>query len=121
MSALEQVATLDCTRPCPVCDQHLDLCKVETVSWAPRTSGERRVFRCARCGVTQSEWKTIPCVVSGPGISPERDRGLSSRRFHRPRIARFGPEGARRDWVHEIKRDGRSPKGKIFLRCRQFP
>jgi hypothetical protein len=35
-----------------VCDQHLDLCKVETVPWAPRTSGERLVFlRCAKCGI----------------------------------------------------------------------
>jgi hypothetical protein len=71
MTSLDQVATLDCTRPCPVCDQHLELCKVETVPWAPRTSGERLVFRCATCVVEQTEWKAVPRVVSGPGIVPE--------------------------------------------------
>jgi hypothetical protein len=71
MTASDQVAALDSTRPCPVCDQHLDLCKVETVPWAPRTSGERLVFRCAKCGVVQTEWNAIPLVVSGPGVAPE--------------------------------------------------
>jgi hypothetical protein len=67
----DHVATLDCTRPCPVCDHHLALCKVETAPWAPRTSGERLVFRCANCGVVRSEWRAVPLVVSGPGIVPE--------------------------------------------------
>jgi len=34
--------------------------KVETVSWGPRTSGERLVFGRSNCGVAQTEWNAIP-------------------------------------------------------------
>jgi len=44
-----QIATLDCTRPCLICYRHMDLSEIETVSWAPRTTGERLSFRCAKC------------------------------------------------------------------------
>jgi hypothetical protein len=70
MTAVAQVATLDIARPCPICDQHLDLSAIETVRWASRTSGERLVFRCANCGVVRTEWNAIP-LVDGPEIVPE--------------------------------------------------
>jgi len=75
MTALDQVATLDCTRPCPICDHHLDLIGIETVPWARHTSGERLLFQCANCGVSRTEWNTLP-IVSGPEIVPETGAGL---------------------------------------------
>jgi hypothetical protein len=51
MTSSAEVAATDCTRPCPVCDQHLDLSKVETVN-GPRA---RRV----------SDWSSaVPIVGS---------------------------------------------------------
>ena len=64
------IATLDCTRPCPICDQHLELSAIETVPWAKRTAGQQLVFRCENCGVAQTEWSSIP-LVSAPKIVPE--------------------------------------------------
>jgi hypothetical protein len=63
-----QIATLDFTRPCPICDHHMDLSEIESVQWAPRTAGERLVFRCEKCGMIQSEWNAIPLV---PASDPE--------------------------------------------------
>jgi C4-type Zn-finger protein len=62
------VATLDFTRPCPVCDHHMELSMIEIVPWAPRTTGERSLFRCDKCGMTQTEWNTIS--LASPGIAP---------------------------------------------------
>jgi hypothetical protein len=59
------IATLDCTRPCPICDHHMDLSKVETVPWARRTAGERLVFRCKKCGMVQSEWNGYSVAAYG--------------------------------------------------------
>jgi C4-type Zn-finger protein len=71
MTASAQVAMSDYARPCPVCDQEMELSKVETVPWATRTSGERLVFRCAKCGLLQTEWHTIPVLSSpSPEIAP---------------------------------------------------
>jgi hypothetical protein len=75
MTALAQVATLDCARPCPICDRHLELIGIKTVPWAPHTSGERLLFRCANCGVSRTEWNTLP-IVAGPEIVPETGAGL---------------------------------------------
>jgi hypothetical protein len=44
------IATLDCTRPCPICDQHLELSAIETVPWARCTAGQQLVFRCKIVG-----------------------------------------------------------------------
>jgi C4-type Zn-finger protein len=64
----DDITTLDFTRPCPVCDHHMDLSTIETVPWATRTAGERVVFRCEKCGVTQAEWNTIS--LPSPDIAP---------------------------------------------------
>jgi hypothetical protein len=48
MAASVRVATLDCARPCPIYDRHMELSKIEIVPWAPRTAGERQVFRCPK-------------------------------------------------------------------------
>jgi hypothetical protein len=70
MTAVVREAKLDFTRPCPICDRHLDLSSVEMVPWGPRTLGERLVFRCAKCGVVRTEWNALP-VVDGPEVVPE--------------------------------------------------
>jgi hypothetical protein len=64
----DNVATLDFTRPCPVCDHHMGLSTIETVQWAARTAGERSLFRCEKCGMTQTEWSTVS--LASPGIAP---------------------------------------------------
>jgi hypothetical protein len=69
------IATFDFTRPCPICDQHLELSAIETVPWAPRTLGERLVFQCKNCGVAQTEWSSIP-LVSAPEIVPDDPAAL---------------------------------------------
>jgi hypothetical protein len=72
MAAYAQVATPDRTRPCRVCDNHMELTKVETFPWAPRTAGERLMFRCAKCGMVQSEWNAVPMILSpGAALVPE--------------------------------------------------
>jgi hypothetical protein len=89
MTALAQVATLDCARPCPICDRHLELIGIETVPWAPHTSGERLLFRCANCGVSRTEWNTLP-IVAGPEIVPWR-----TERTERTDLGASLPAGAR--------------------------
>jgi hypothetical protein len=64
------VAILDCSCPCPVCGHHMDLADIETVAWATRTAGERLTLRCAKCGMTRSEWKAVPLMFS-PTLMPE--------------------------------------------------
>jgi hypothetical protein len=64
------IATFDCTRPCPICDQHLELSAIETVPWAMRTSGERLVFRCRNCSVAQTLWRAVS-LVAAPELVPE--------------------------------------------------
>jgi hypothetical protein len=64
----DEVITLDLTRPCPVCDHHMELSTIETVPWAARTVGERLLFRCEKCGMTQTEWNTIS--LASPNITP---------------------------------------------------
>jgi hypothetical protein len=70
MNVSPDVTTFDCARPCPICDHHLELSAIEMVPWAPRTSGERLVFRCRNCGVAQTQWRAVP-LVSAPEIAPE--------------------------------------------------
>ena len=70
MTAVAQEAKLDFARPCPICDRHLGLSRVEIVPWGPRTLGERLVFRCAKCGMVRTEWNALP-VADGPEIVPE--------------------------------------------------
>jgi hypothetical protein len=64
------VATFDCTLPCPICNQRLKLSAMETVPWSSRTSGERLVFRCGNCDMAQTQWRAVP-LVSAPEIVPE--------------------------------------------------
>ncbi len=91
MKVLPDVATFDCVRPCPICDHYLELSAVEVVPWAPRTSGERLVFRCENCGVAQTRWRAIP-LVSAPEIVPEDPTFPAS---PEPRPA-FSPQAAGR-------------------------
>jgi hypothetical protein len=51
------IATFDCTLPCPICNQRLELSAIETVPWSSRTSGERLVFRCGNCDIAQTQWR----------------------------------------------------------------
>ena len=64
----DDVTTLDFTRPCPVCDHHMELSTIETVPWATRTAGERFFFRWEKCGTTQTEWSTIS--LTSPDTAP---------------------------------------------------
>jgi hypothetical protein len=64
------IAMFDCTLPCPICNQRLELSAMETVPWSSRTSGERLVFRCGNCGMAQTRWRAVP-LVSAPEIVPE--------------------------------------------------
>ena len=68
MTAADDVSTLDFSRPCPVCDHHMELSMIETVPCATRTAGERILFRCEKCGMTQTEWNTIS--LASPDIAP---------------------------------------------------
>jgi hypothetical protein len=69
MNVPPDVETFDCVCPCPICDHHLELSAIEMVPWAPRTLGERLVFRCGNCGVAQTQWRAVP-LVSAPEIVP---------------------------------------------------
>jgi hypothetical protein len=64
-----QVATLDCTRPCPICHHPMDLSRIETVPWGRRTAGERLDFCCAKCGMIRTEWTAIP-FLAAPETAP---------------------------------------------------
>jgi hypothetical protein len=46
--------------PCPICPGYLVLIKIETASWGPRISAQRRLFQCAQCGLNQTHWIEIP-------------------------------------------------------------
>jgi len=76
MNVPPDIATFDCARPCPICDRHLELSAIETVPWAPRTSGERLVFRCGNCGVAQTQWRAVPLVSAIELRYPFWDRRL---------------------------------------------
>jgi hypothetical protein len=72
MTASTQMATLDCARPCPVCDHRMDQSRIETKPWAGRPLGERLVFRCGKCGIFQIEWNAIALLSPpGPEIVPK--------------------------------------------------
>jgi hypothetical protein len=64
-----QVATLDCTRPCPICHHPMDLSRIETVPWGRRTAGERLDFCCTKCGMIRTEWTAIP-FLAAPETAP---------------------------------------------------
>jgi hypothetical protein len=64
-----QIATLDCTRPCPICHHTMDLSRIETVPWAWRTAGERLDFCCTNCGMIRTEWTAIP-FLAAPETAP---------------------------------------------------
>lgn len=70
MNVPPDIATFDCTLPCPICNQRLELSAIETVPWSSRTSGERLVFRCGNCDIAQTQWRAVP-LVSAPEIVPE--------------------------------------------------
>ncbi len=65
-----QISTLDCTRPCPICEHHMDLSRIETVPWTWHTVGERFVFCCEKCGMVQTEWNAVPLLPAAPEIVP---------------------------------------------------
>src|SRR5271154_6919315 len=58
--AADDITTLDFTRPCPVCDHHMELSMIETVPWAARTAGERVVFRCPTASSRHGETSVQP-------------------------------------------------------------
>jgi hypothetical protein len=58
-ASLEPVA-LNITKPCPVCDHHMELGKIETVTWGPNACAKRLIFRCKKCGVAQTQWNAMP-------------------------------------------------------------
>jgi hypothetical protein len=60
MAASLEVSELDAPKRCPICGNPMHAKAAERVSWTPRTSGERHVFSCARCGVSQSVWDAVP-------------------------------------------------------------
>ena len=64
----DDVATLEFSRPCPCCDHQMDLSMIELVPLVPRTAGERLVFRCDKCGMTQVESNLIS--LASPEIAP---------------------------------------------------
>ena len=49
---------------CPICGNHMHTREIERVSWTPHTLGERHVFSCARCGVSQTVWNAVPQGVA---------------------------------------------------------
>jgi hypothetical protein len=76
MTASIQVATLNCTRPCPVwkllrqkSNHHMDLTKTETAPWSTRASADRIDFRWARSGTVKAEWNIPRCLPRGPKIA----------------------------------------------------
>jgi hypothetical protein len=64
----DDVTTLDVAPPCPVCDHHMGLGMIEIMPWAPRTPRQQVLFRCDKCGMTQTEWSTIS--LASPNIAP---------------------------------------------------
>jgi hypothetical protein len=74
-----EIASLKFSRPCPVCDDVMELSAIDAEAWSPRTIGERRKFRCSSCGVTQSGCTAIAVAAPStvPGVdfqsSPSRD------------------------------------------------
>jgi hypothetical protein len=72
MTSSVSVTTLDCTRHCPVCNNHMDLDEIGIVPWASHTTGERQTFRCSKCGMVRSEWNEVPMIHSpGADLVPE--------------------------------------------------
>src|SRR5712691_6330311 len=66
MTASQKAVSLNITKPCPICDHHMELGKIETVTWGPNACAERLVFRCEKCGVAQTQWNATP---TAPGIN----------------------------------------------------
>jgi C4-type Zn-finger protein len=66
MTASLEIATVRVTKPCPICDHHLELSSVETETWTPHTCAERLIFRCQKCGVTQTQWEAMPTEIGPP-------------------------------------------------------
>jgi hypothetical protein len=50
----------DLAERCPICEQQITLCTIEKVLWGPRPRAERLEFRCSNCGVTQTQWSSVP-------------------------------------------------------------
>jgi hypothetical protein len=64
-----EIMSVQLNRPCPVCDSFMKLLAIDSKPWSARTMGERLRFRCASCGMTQSEWSAI--AVATPGTAPD--------------------------------------------------
>jgi endogenous inhibitor of DNA gyrase (YacG/DUF329 family) len=64
-----EITSVQFNRPCPVCDGVMELSSIDSEPWSLRTMGERLRFRCASCGMTQSEWSAIS--VAAPSTAPE--------------------------------------------------
>jgi hypothetical protein len=47
----------------------MELSAIDSEPWSPRTMGERLRFRCASCGMMQSEWSAIS--VQAPSTAPD--------------------------------------------------
>ncbi len=58
----EAIIVLERTRPCPICEGRMKLCRINVES-------EGLVFRCARCDLWQSEENAL--VTRAPAIAPE--------------------------------------------------
>jgi endogenous inhibitor of DNA gyrase (YacG/DUF329 family) len=64
-----EITSVRLKRPCPVCNGYMNLLAIDSESWSPRTMGERLRFRCASCGMTQSEWSAVS--VAAPSTVPD--------------------------------------------------
>jgi hypothetical protein len=65
----EALIVLERTRPCPLCEGRMKLCKINV-------EREGLVFRCAKCDLWQSEER--PLVIPAPAIAPEYRLARSS-------------------------------------------
>jgi hypothetical protein len=64
----DDVTTLDVARPCPVCDHHMGLSMIEIMPGGLRTPRQQFLFRCDKCGMTQTELSKI--YLASPDIAP---------------------------------------------------
>jgi hypothetical protein len=63
-----EITSVQFNRLCPVCDGFMELNGIHSEPWSLRTMGERLRFRCASCGLTQSEWSAV--AVAAPSTAP---------------------------------------------------
>jgi len=58
MEAVPEISQLDDPKHCPICGNHMHTTGIERVAWTSQTRGERHIFSCERCGVSQTVWNT---------------------------------------------------------------